>query len=81
MLLQMVFLELHVRLILVRVRHGRETKLDHLLAAGSDGEVEAVPLLKDLLCLESQLNVREPSSCVVCPEWRQGDVHSVSHHM
>jgi hypothetical protein len=30
-----------------------ETQLDHLLAEGSDGEVEAVPLFKDLLRLES----------------------------
>ncbi len=79
-LLQEILLQPRVWGVLVRVRHRGKTELNHLLAEGGDGEVEAVPLLKDLLGPESRFHVREPPGRVVCPERRQDDVDSVSHH-
>jgi hypothetical protein len=45
-----------LRLNLVRVRDTVETELDHLLAVGGNGELEAVPFL--LHCKNKKVTVR-----------------------
>ncbi len=59
----------------------RQNRVEWLHCWGSNGEVEAVALLEDLLGTESWFHVREPPRRVVRPEGRQGDVGSVCHHV
>ena len=58
-----------------------ETQLDQLLTEGSEGEVEAVPLLRDFLGLKLDLQMLKPSRDIVHPERWKGNLAIRDRHL